>query len=422
MSALLQFDATALATVKSASGPKWNKLFPSDTTRFRSDFPGGRIDFTPEFLASMVANWQRVGSPGLPVDYSHDEKGLASGWIEALDLRDDGLYAAIRWTDAARDAIQADELRYLSPTFAVDGDDSSTGASQGPTLYGAALLNTPFLQDLPRVAASAFPNPRPATHNASQKGNPMDPTQLAKSICKMLGLPDGTDNETMLSALTKCFAPSANAVPPAGPQAVKTGNPNVGDVPTKNGPADTAPTSPVTPTGLDPLLPGGDNEPVGGMPESKVIKHPVTMSAEALKTSLARKDEEVRTLMARVGALETERFAEHTQRLSEKLIREGRILSKQTDAVVKMARTVGFAETEAFFGALPVVVKMGAVGTDDASDALIDIETTRKAYWAEVDAAKAKYGLKLSDATRRVNATHPELAAAITLTNKAKSA
>jgi len=418
MSALLRLEGTALATVKNAGGPKWNKLFPVNTTRYRSDFPGGQIDFTPEFLSAMITNWSRVGSPGLPVDYAHDEKGVASGWIEGLELREDGLYAAIRWTDPARAAIQADELRYLSPTFATDGDDSATGFSQGPTLYGAALLNTPFLQDLPRVAATAFP-----THalTTTQKGNTMDLTKLAKAICTALGLPDGTDNETMLTTLAKAFAPAPAVPAPTGPAAVKTGNPHVGDVPTSQGPADTAPKTPTAPTAADTIGAIGDNE---GSPQSPTIKHPVSMGAEshALRLELANKDAQIRQLSARIGAIETEKFASDVQRLSERLIREGRIISAQATTVELMARKAGIAEAEKFFGSMPVVVKLGSVGVDAEPTDEQTVEEKKKQYWAAVDLERSKNGVPLTEATRRVNRAQPDLAAAITLTNKKASA
>jgi phage I-like protein len=409
MSALLRLEGTALATVKNAGGPKWNKLFPANTTRYRSDFPGGQIDFTPDFLTAMIANWQRVGSPGLPVDYAHDEKGVASGWIEGLELREDGLYAAIRWTDPARAAIQADELRYLSPTFATDGDDSATGLSQGPTLYGAALLNTPFLQDLPRVAATARPS---HAFTNTTKGNSMDLTQLAKAICTHLGLPDGTDNETMLTSLAKAFAPApAVAAPaPAGPAAVKTGNPNVGDVPARQGPVDTTPTPPVPPTSDGGGEKGDNNQ--------------FAMGAErqALRLELANKDAQIKQLSARIGAIETEKFASDVQRLSERLIREGRIISAQASSVELMARKAGVAEAEKFFGSMPVVVKLGSVGVDAEPTEEQGVEAKTKAYWAAVDAERTKHSIPLTEATRRVNKAQPDLAAAITLTNKKASA
>lgn len=138
--------------------PRWNKLFPIGVVRYRGDFPtaDGGIRFDRAFLQRMVDNWVRAGRPHQHVNYDH-EFGIAAGWIEDLELRDDGLWALIRWTSKARGHILADEYRFLSPEFSVDGLDKATGGSQGPTLHGCALLNDPYLEELPRVAAANTP-------------------------------------------------------------------------------------------------------------------------------------------------------------------------------------------------------------------------------------------------------------------------
>ena len=56
--------------------------------------------------------------------------------------------------EPAAAAIKADEKRYLSPTWSMSHANRRTGAKGGPWLYGAALLNDPFYDSMPRVAAS----------------------------------------------------------------------------------------------------------------------------------------------------------------------------------------------------------------------------------------------------------------------------
>lgn len=158
-------------------GLKWNVLLHTGTFH-RSDF--GKITITREHLATMVANWKAMGGQGLPFDFHHWggsdrpdvrlEDKRASGWIEKLEVRPgepDLLYGLVDWTDEARGLIRTKKYRYLSPSFAMDAQSRTTGKSQGPTFYGAGLLNDPFLTTLPRVAASASgvppaqPNPAP---------------------------------------------------------------------------------------------------------------------------------------------------------------------------------------------------------------------------------------------------------------------
>jgi hypothetical protein len=60
--------------------------------------------------------------PGLLVDFdhfSHDpaQPTTAAGWIGALDHRDDGLYAQIRWSDLGHQALTGGRYRLASPVW-----------------------------------------------------------------------------------------------------------------------------------------------------------------------------------------------------------------------------------------------------------------------------------------------------------------
>ncbi len=60
--------------------------------------------------------------PGLLVDFdhfSHDpaQPTTAAGWIGALDHRDDGLYAQIRWSDLGHQALTGGRYRFASPVW-----------------------------------------------------------------------------------------------------------------------------------------------------------------------------------------------------------------------------------------------------------------------------------------------------------------
>ena len=188
----LQLDFPSVSTDTSTpasdeGGAKWNMLFPMGATMYRSDLPGGSLTYDAEFFDAMLRNWKRcdeesrkVSGEGfrLPVDYFHRGESfgdnlpvadkVASGWIIDLQVRPTGLFGLVRWLDDARELILADKLAYLSPTFHPDGPNKWDGGAQGPTLYGAALLNDPFLTQMPRVAAS----------NAPPQENTMDLKQL----------------------------------------------------------------------------------------------------------------------------------------------------------------------------------------------------------------------------------------------------
>ncbi len=178
----LRADATG-----AADQPKWQMLFPLGTFH-NGGWPKEGITIDPAFCDTMVANWKKRGNPALPVDYLHrgafDElpvdQQIASGWIENLEARTDGLWAQVKWTPKARELIAADEYRFLSPEFHLKGIDAHTGKPQGPTLVGAGLLNRPAFQEMPRVAAAAV-----TTNPVVPKEKVMTKAQILALLAKL---------------------------------------------------------------------------------------------------------------------------------------------------------------------------------------------------------------------------------------------
>ena len=101
--------------------------------------------------------------PGLLVDFdhfSHDpaQPTTAAGWLTALDHRDDGLYAQVRWSDLGHQALRGGRYRLVSPVWnradcdawiAPAGPDSKETAHIRPRrLDRLALTNDPNLPGL----------------------------------------------------------------------------------------------------------------------------------------------------------------------------------------------------------------------------------------------------------------------------------
>jgi hypothetical protein len=188
---------------KDAAGRVWCQLFPLGEWH-RQDFPGGKLMLTPALFGEFIQNWKAGGSPSLPVDYNHDEDGPASGWIEDLRISEAGeLEGAVKWTESAAAAIKADEKRYLSPTWSMSHSNRRTGAKGGPWLYGAALLNDPFYDSMPRVAASAAPTPE----------NNME---FKKKLCAAMGLPEETSDDELCAAYVAACKATASATEETG--------------------------------------------------------------------------------------------------------------------------------------------------------------------------------------------------------------
>jgi hypothetical protein len=118
----------------------------------------GELVFTRErleIIAAGVNGGVRGITPALDYDHREDKArgGMAAGWIEAAEVRSDGLWLAVAFTDKARREVRAGGWKYLSPEFGT-WIDPRTGVRHDDVLMGAALTNRPFLRDLEPVAAS----------------------------------------------------------------------------------------------------------------------------------------------------------------------------------------------------------------------------------------------------------------------------
>lgn len=194
-------SSIAARVLTDAGGPAPGRiqLFPVGEFSARDGRPGTlkgvkvkAWTITPTIAAAVVARWQARETP-LVVDYEHQtmnaaENGKpapAAGWIESLEMEPDGLYATVKWTDAARAFIQADEYRYISPVFTFDPE---TGAVL--ELKSAALTNYPALDGMAAVAARA------------EDDLPMK-KELADKLCRLLGLAADATEDAMLTELQK---------------------------------------------------------------------------------------------------------------------------------------------------------------------------------------------------------------------------
>ena len=163
-------SSIAARVLTDAGGPAPGRiqLFPMGEFSARDGRPGTlkgvnvkAWTITPIIAAAVIARWQARETP-LVVDYEHQtinaaENGKpapAAGWIESLEAGTDGLYATVKWTDAARAFIQADEYRYISPVFSFDPE---TGAVL--ELKSAAMTNYPALDGMDAVTARAEDDP-----------------------------------------------------------------------------------------------------------------------------------------------------------------------------------------------------------------------------------------------------------------------
>lgn len=192
-------SSIAARVLTDAGGPAPGRiqLFPMGEFSARDGRPGTlkgvkakAWTLTFDDAAAVIARWRQRETP-LVVDYEHQtinaaENGKpapAAGWIESLEAGADGLYATVKWTDAARAFIQADEYRYISPVFSFDPE---TGAVL--ELKSAALTNYPALDGMDAVTARAEDDP------------PMKKETL-EALRLFFGLAADADEDAALAAL-----------------------------------------------------------------------------------------------------------------------------------------------------------------------------------------------------------------------------
>ena len=115
----------------------------------------GRFKITLKDMEQMVKNFNNSESKKIPCDYEHamvyEYEAPASGWIEELYIKDNTLYAKVKWTSKAREYIKNGEYKYISPVFIFNSKDPQSNKNIGTTLHSVALTNTPFLPELGEI-------------------------------------------------------------------------------------------------------------------------------------------------------------------------------------------------------------------------------------------------------------------------------
>jgi len=163
---------------------------PKDASRWQLD---------RERFAAWLAQASKSATR-LAIDYEHeslpDENGrrrkwAAAGWFTAagIEIRDNGVWATdVEWTDAARAAIEAREVAYISPVFYYDAEGAVIGLATH--VAPAALTNTPAIDGMQQVLQAA------ANQFALANGVPeMD------ELIEMLGLPAEASAEDVQAAV-----------------------------------------------------------------------------------------------------------------------------------------------------------------------------------------------------------------------------
>ena len=141
------------------------------------------------------------------VDYEHhshdmDKTTTAAGWIQNVEVRDDGLYAKIRWSKSGREAIEGGDYRFISPEFPVNELEHLGGNRYRATsLTGAGLTNRPGLDKIKPLSNRNGGATSTSPHSSQNKTtNTMEHKLI---LCSLLGLAATATDEAIQNRVTE---------------------------------------------------------------------------------------------------------------------------------------------------------------------------------------------------------------------------
>lgn len=177
----------------------------------------GKLDFNFERLRRFADGVKsKVRGIDLDIDYDHKSdpaKGaIAAGWVRDAEVRNDGLYLSVEWTEAAAKAIKDKEYRYFSPEFTEEWI-SPDGTKHTDVVFGGGLTNRPFLKDLLPVNLSELTFKDPVIVPEPEGEKEVD----LKALAKILGLSEDSDEATVMLKLTERLATPPPAPNPPAP-------------------------------------------------------------------------------------------------------------------------------------------------------------------------------------------------------------
>lgn len=159
----------AAGDARGAGAPEWIHLLPQGPELSGRDGRAWRLD-DPHAV---------VAATRLPLAVTYDHAGFfgreapAAGWIEALEVRADGVWGRVEWTADGRAAVEGKAYRFVSPEFVHDADPPRRIGA----LLGAGLTNSPNLD----LAAAASRRPGGAAQSKEK-------ASVTPAILSALGL------------------------------------------------------------------------------------------------------------------------------------------------------------------------------------------------------------------------------------------
>ena len=354
-------------------------------------FVYGKIKLTPKILEQLAVSFtEKARGQQLPLDLNHMGAGEAQGWFTRIFEENDGkeLWGEVEWTEPGLERVRKRLFRYTSLEFDLNYVDPETGDVHGPTVFGAALTNRPFIKRM-----------EPVTVNFSEFC-PQAPDEAARMI------EAGADWQCGDDGLWRAVAASRAAQ--------DQGADHMAETITDEQRAE------VLTEGLAVLQPVLALEGALTMDAVKAaiegIQEARTSAETTLATTLQERDaakataeasgEQVTGLVGRVNALEEQNREHAAQAAIQRYVDSGQLTpamlahDDETPTMLAELARSNVARFHLEMGRMPVVVRVGERGTRDGGDTTDEPELDPTAlFQAEVARVGTEHKLDVHDAT-----------------------
>ena len=161
-----------------------------------------------EAFDAILADFNQQASAenfsGILIDYDHfssdpDKTSEAAGWITELQIREDGLWFRVRWSQVGESNLKSGCYRFISPVFGGAYTDKET--ARPVQLLRAGLTNDPNFKTL-----------RPLSNRAKETQEPEPKDQTMKKLLELLGLSPEASEDAACEKVKALQTQAADAV------------------------------------------------------------------------------------------------------------------------------------------------------------------------------------------------------------------
>jgi hypothetical protein len=116
----------------------------------------GKLNITTTTLKNLNDNFKAGVRKAVPVDREHITDGGAVGWINNLELSEDGsiLFADVEWNADGVADIKSKRYRFISADFMSKYSSKTDSKVFNDVLLGAAITTRPYIEELSEVSLS----------------------------------------------------------------------------------------------------------------------------------------------------------------------------------------------------------------------------------------------------------------------------